>query len=315
MKRIVSIILLGPTASGKSEISIKLAKNLNGEVINADAMQIYKGLDIGTGKLVEEERCGIEHHLISFLEPQETFSAGKYRIEALKIINKIKEKGKIPIIVGGTGFYITSLLRGLAPIPDIPKRIRDKLNNLISIYGLSYFYKILSFTDTDYSKKISCKDRQRIERALEVVFYTGIKFSKYFEKNNFDEDSFENIKIGLFLDKEELKKRISERIDRMLEKGWLGEVKRLMDLKISRNLQCFKSIGYREIMDVLDCKLNLTEAKKIIIKKTIAYAKRQMTWFKKEKNIYWIKAYDLELAFFSALRYYKEKIKGEEYAD
>lgn len=315
MKKIVSIILLGPTASGKSEISIKLAKNLNGEILNADAMQIYKGLDIGTGKLEEEEWCGIEHHLISFLEPQETFSAGKYRIEALKIINKIKEKGKIPIIVGGTGFYISALLRGLAPIPDIPKRIRDKLNNLISIYGLSYFHKILSFTDPYYSKKISCKDRQRIERALEVIFYTGIKFSKYFEKNNFDEDSFENIKIGLFLDKEELKKRISERISKMIEKGWLGEVKRLMDLKISKDTQCFKSIGYREIMDVLDGKLSLEEAKKIIIKKTIAYAKRQMTWFKKEKDIYWIKANDLELAFFSALRYYKEKTKGEEYVN
>lgn len=313
MEKIIPIIILGPTASGKSKIGIKIAKALNGEIINADAMQIYKGFDVGTGKIREEEWEGITHHLISFLNPKETYSAGRYRIDCLKIIEEIKKRKKVPIIVGGTGFYIRALLKGIAPIPEVPKNLRNKLNKLISFYGCNYFYKFLSFLDPAYSKKVSKNDKQRIERALEVIFFSGKPFSNFFNNDFEKNDSFLNLKIGLYLEKEELKKRIIERVEKMIENGWLEEVKRLIDMQIPLSSQSFKSIGYIEMAEVLEGKLNLAQAKEIIIKKTVSYAKRQMVWFKKEKDVLWVKAKDLELAFFSILRYIKEKTEGEGY--
>lgn len=276
-------------------------------------MQIYKGLDVGTGKLKPERWEGIKHHLLSFVEPDQNYSAGMYRRECLKILREIQGRGKVPIIVGGTGFYIRTLLKGLAEIPPIPQDLRKNINRLISIYGKEYFYRFLSFLDPVYAKKIDKNDRQRIERALEVIFYSGKPFSNFFGNEINREDSFENIKIGLFLEREELKKRISLRVEKMVEEGWLEEVKKLKERKIPLSSQCFKSIGYREMFEVLEGKLNLSQAKEIIIKKTVDYSKRQMTWFKRERDVFWIKAQDLELAFFSALRYIKEKIEGDIY--
>lgn len=307
MKDILSVIILGPTASGKSRLAIKLAKSVDGEIVNADAMQIYRGLDVGTGKLKPKQWEGIKHHLLSFVEPEQSYSAGMYRRDCLKILKEIKDRGKIPVIVGGTGFYIRTLLKGLADIPPVPGILRNGLNRLISIYGKEYFYKFLQFLDPSYSKKISRNDRQRIERALEVILYTGIPFSKFFQDETKREDLFPNIKIGLYLEREELKKRISTRVESMIEGGWLEEVKKLLERGVPLNCQAFKSIGYREIYEVLEGKLNLSQAKEIIVKKTLDYSKRQMTWFKKEKDVFWIKAQDEELAFFSALRYIKEK--------
>jgi len=315
LENIIPVIILGPTASGKSEIAIKLANVLNGEIINADSMQIYKGFDIGKGKLNAKEREGIKHDMISFLNPEEEYSAGKYRKDCLRIIEEIKKRGKIPIIVGGTGFYIRTLLKGIAPIPEIPKKLRDRLNKIISSYGCEYFYRFLSVLDPVYIKKISKNDKQRIERAIEVIFFSGKSFSSFFNDELNKNDSFENIKIGLFLEKEELKRRIAERVEKMIRNGWLEEVKNLIDMKIPINSQSFKSIGYREMAYVLEGKLNLDQAKEVIIRKTFLYAKRQMTWFKKEKNVHWIKSNDLELAFFSALRYIKEKKEGELYVN
>lgn len=307
------VIILGPTASGKSILSIRLAKNLNGEIVNADSMQIYKGFDIGTGKLKEEDFKDIRHHLLSFVDPEKKYSAGKYRKDALKIIKEIISKDKIPIIVGGTGFYIRTLLKGIAYIPDVPEEIRKNLNKWIYLHGTDYLYKMLSFIDPIYSKKINIKDKQRIERALEVIIFTGRPFSYYFKKEMEGEDLFPNIKIGLYLEKEELKKRIKERVERMIENGWLEEVKKLLDKKIPLDCQAFKSIGYGEMVKVLEGQYNLGQAIEIITRKTIAYSKRQMTWFKKEKDVFWIKAQDSELAFFSSLRYIKEKSRGEGY--
>lgn len=307
MKDILSVIILGPTASGKSHLAIKLAKSVDGEIINADAMQIYRGLDVGTGKLKKEEWEGVNHFLLSFVEPEQSYSAGMYRKDCLKILKEIKGRGKTPIIVGGTGFYIRTLLKGLANIPPVPLILRNGLNRLISLYGKEYFYKFLQFLDPSYSKKISKNDRQRIERALEVIFYTGIPFSKFFQDETEREDLFPNIKIGLYLEREELKKRIFTRVESMIEGGWLEEVKKLLERGVPLSCQAFKSIGYREIYEVLEGKLNLSQAKEIIVKKTLDYSKRQMTWFKKEKDVFWIKAQDEELAFFSALRYIKEK--------
>lgn len=304
---------MGPTATGKSELALKICKAINGEVINADAMQIYKGLDIGTSKLKEEEWEGIPHHLFSFLEPYESYSSGRFLNDALKIIEDIKKRGKFPVIVGGTGFYIKSLLKGLDEIPQIEKNFRLHLKKLIENKGKENFYKILSFLDPVYAKKISKNDKQRIERALEVIFITGKRFSDFFKGANEREDRFPSIKIGLFLKKEELKKKIELRVKKMLKEGWIREVKNLIEKNISPESQSFKSIGYRELLMVIEGKLKIEEAEKIIIKKTIAYAKRQMTWFKKDKDIFWINSSDMELAFLTALRYIKEKIKGEFY--
>ncbi|MEJ5165891.1 MAG: tRNA (adenosine(37)-N6)-dimethylallyltransferase MiaA, partial [Thermoanaerobaculia bacterium] len=198
MRNVPPIIILGPTASGKSQLAIKLAKAIEGEIVNADAMQIYKGLDVGTGKLKPERWEGVRHHLLSFVEPDQSYSAGMYRKDCLKILKEIQGRGRVPVIVGGTGFYIRTLLKGLAEIPPIPQDLRKNINRLISLYGKEYFYRFLAFLDPVYSKKISINDKQRIERALEVILYSGKPFSKFFRDEMSREDAFTNIKIGLF---------------------------------------------------------------------------------------------------------------------
>ncbi len=304
------IIVLGPTGVGKSLFSIKLAKELKGEIINADSMQIYEGLDIGTAKLKEEEWEGIPHHLFSFISPEKPFSAGKYREKAIQIIENLRKNNKRPIIVGGTGFYIRTLLKGLDPIPEIPLGFRKKLKKLIERGNLSYFYKILFSLDKNFAQKISNNDVQRIERAIEVIFYTGKPLSFFLKGKDKKADDFPTIKIGLFLPKKDLKNKIILRVKEMLKEGWVEEVKELLKKGISTDSQAFKSIGYREIKELLEGKINLEEAKEKIIKNTISYAKRQMTWFKREEGVFWVFAKNLELAIFIALRYIKRKDKG-----
>ena len=280
-----SIIILGPTASGKTSISIKLAKLLNTEIINADSMQIYKNLNIGTAKPSKSEQDGIKHNLLDFVEPNKEFSVEQYRELALPIIKNLINNKKVPIIVGGTGFYIESLLNNYSYGKSTKSiEIREKYNKLALDYGNEYVYNILKKIDPVSAEKIHSNDLKRVIRAIEIFDTTGIKKSEISTMQTNSKSPLNPLIIALNWNRDELYERINKRVNIMLENGLINEVKDLLKLGINSNNQCMQGIGYKEIVLYLENKLSLTEATELIKQSTRRYAKRQITWFKRIQN-------------------------------
>lgn len=256
-------------------------------MISADAFQIYRGLNIGTAKIPLEERKGIPHHLVDILEPHKAFSAGAFKALAEKAYAEILQRGRLPILVGGTGFYVRAFLKNLAAIPPIPRKYRDVLQNLGDTLGWEILYQWLCFLDPAYGHRIASKDRQRIERALEVVFFTGKAFSHFHSGEDQQPDRFPTLKIGLTLPRQLLRERIIKRVESMLAQGWMEEVAQLKASGVPKDAPAMHAIGYRELWDCLEGKRTLEEAKKAIIRRTFHYARRQLTWFRKERGVRW----------------------------
>jgi len=297
------IAIVGPTGVGKSELAIFLGEKLSGEIINFDSLQFYKELNIGTAKPGEEERKRIPHHLYDLLELNEEFNAAKFVEIADNLIKEIWERGKIPILVGGTGLYLRAFEYGLFPI-EVPKEIRENLRKRVD-QDLSSLYEELKRLDPEYAQKISPKDKVRITRALEVIYTTGKPIS-YFHKENpfFVKKRYNIIKIGLNLPRKELYKKINLRVIKMIEKGWIEEVKNLLEKGYSIELKPFKAIGYKYIIYYLQGRLSLEKAIELIQRDTRRYAKRQLTWFKKEPDVYWFSSDEKE----KILNFLKEKL-------
>ena len=278
--KIKVIAIVGATASGKTAYSIDLAKKINGEIISADSRLVYKGFNIGTAKPTIEEREGIPHYLIDIVEPEFDYSAGIYKQEATKIINKITERGHIPIIVGGTGLYIDILLKNFS-LPQIEpnRKLREKLYKL----DIEKLYQVLEEKDTDAAQSIDKNDRKKIIRAIEIINTTGksLKDSRGIEDSQYDVEW-----IGRNFDRKTLYERIDKRIELMIEAGLLEETKQLLD-KHGRIPNLINTIGYREIIGYLDNNYSLEEAKELLKKNTRNYAKRQLTWFRKNSEIKW----------------------------
>ena len=272
------ILISGPTASGKSEFSIQLAKKIKGEIINADSMQVYKELKILTARPIRKEYLKIKHHLYGFLSVKKKFSTGKW----LKLVNEkitiIKKKKKIPILVGGTGLYFKALTDGLVKIPNIPIKFRNEIRNLQKKIGQKKFYKELIKTDPSIKDKINPTDIQRSIRAYEVKLYTNKSLIDWFKntKSRYTNDDF--VKIYINFPRQDLLSRISSRVDQMLKQGAIDEVKKFLKLKISKDKTPNKVIGISEIKDFLNKKSDLNEVKEKITIKTRQYAKRQSTW-------------------------------------
>ena len=272
------ILISGPTASGKSEFSIQLAKKIKGEIINADSMQVYKELKILTARPIKKEYLKIKHHLYGFLSVNRKFSTGKW----LKLVNEkitiIKKKKKIPILVGGTGLYFKALTDGLVKIPNIPIKFRNEIRNLQKKIGQKKFYKELIKTDPLLKDKINPTDTQRSIRAYEVKLYTNKSLIDWFKntKSRYTNDDF--VKIYIDFPRQDLLSRISSRVDQMLKQGAIDEVKKFLKLKISKDKTPNKVIGISEIKDFLNKKSDLNEVKEKITIKTRQYAKRQRTW-------------------------------------
>ncbi|WP_050607489.1 tRNA (adenosine(37)-N6)-dimethylallyltransferase MiaA [Clostridium niameyense] len=285
------LIIAGPTAVGKTDISIKLAKNLNGEIISADSMQIYKYMDIGSAKISKEEMSGIAHYLIDVVEPQEEFNVAKFKEEAEKTIKHIQSKGKLPIIAGGTGLYINSLIYNY----DFTEADRDEdyrkyLNNLAEDKGKEYVHGLLENIDKDSYERLYPNDLKRVVRALEVYKLTGKTISEYTKEN---EPKLYDIPYNIHyfilnMDRAVLYERINKRVDIMLEKGLIEEVKDLKSMGYNKDMQSMKGIGYKEILYYLDGEISLDEAIYLIKKGSRNYAKRQLTWFRKDKRAIWI---------------------------
>lgn len=281
------VVILGPTAVGKSATALKLAKRFKGEIINCDSMQVYRGFDIGTDKIPLEERKNIPHHLLSIVDPTTQFTAADFVKHTLKAIQEIQKRGKLPLITGGTGLYLKALLDGLFPEGEKNPYIRKKLEQEVEDKGLEYVRKKLLKVDPVYAQKIGKKDRIRIIRALEVFLTTKIPLSEHFVQTHSFVRDFNIIKIGLKLERSLLYKKIEDRVDQMFEKGIVREAEKLLKQGVDDAAPPFRSLGYKQVMKYLKGKMTYEEAIETTKKETRHYAKRQMTWFRKMEGILW----------------------------
>ncbi len=279
-KQIKVIAIVGATASGKTAYSIELAKKINGEIISADSRLVYKGFDIGTAKPTKQERQGIPHHLIDIVEPEFDYSAGLFQKQAREVILEINSRGNVPIIVGGTGLYIDILLKNF-DLPQIPPN-KDFRKNLADT-DVHYLFELLKNKDSEAAESIDSNDRKKIIRALEIIATTGkpLKQSRGIQQQEFDIQW-----IGRNFDRITLYNRINSRVDTMFEQGLLDETKNLLE-KHGKIPNLINTIGYREVIGYIDNKYSLDEAKELLKKNTRNYAKRQLTWFRKNTNIEW----------------------------
>jgi len=286
-EKIPLIVILGPTAVGKSALAIELAQNFALEIINADSMQVYRGMDIGSAKPSLKERTLVPHHLIDIKEPGEEFSAAQFKDAAKNIIFSLAQENKQALVVGGTGFYIKALTKGLFPAPSADLKLREKLKEKERTQEKWYLYKELKEVDPEAASKIHPNDTFRIIRALEVFYLTGKPISLQHETHQFKQADYNLLKIGLMRDRKELYLRIEERVDKMLKSGFLNEVKDLLEGGCSSTAKPFQSLGYKQILNHLQGDLSLEEAVGLIKKNTKRYAKRQLTWFRKDTEIKW----------------------------
>lgn len=282
------IIIAGPTASGKTKTGIEIAKNLNGEIVSADSMQIYKYMDIGTAKPSPEEQNEIKHHMIDIIYPDENYSAALFKKNAAKVIDEIYSRNKMPIIVGGTGLYINSLIFDL-DFSKAPEDVeyRNYLKNIDAEYGNEYLHEMLKECDPDSYKKLHVNDVKRVIRALEVYKVTGKSISSYNNNIKNAESKYNYLYLGINMKRETLYSRINKRVDEMFEKGLVDEVKSLKSLGYNKSLQSMQAIGYKEVFDYLNGKFTIDETIDIIKQGTRRYAKRQLTWFNHQGNIKW----------------------------
>ena len=272
------ILISGPTASGKSNFAVKIAKKINGEIINADSMQVYKQLKILTARPNKEIQKNIKHHLYGVIDLNKNFSTGQWLKVVIKKIKEIKKRKKIPIIVGGTGLYFQSLIDGLVKIPEIPLKFRSKIRLMHKKEGQKVFYKKLLKIDPKVKGKFDPNDTQRTIRAFEIKSSTKISMYEWLDKTKSEFKDSEFLKLYIDFKREDLIKRISLRTIKMVKEGAINEVKKFLKLKIKKDLSVNRVIGIDELTQYLDKKINLDQAQELISIKTRQYAKRQATW-------------------------------------
>ena len=282
------ILISGPTASGKSNFAVKIAKKIEGEIINADSMQVYKRLKVLTARPNKIEQKNIKHHLYGFVDLKEKFSTGQWLELVIKKIKEIKKRKKIPILVGGTGLYFQSLINGLVKIPEIPLKFRNKIRMIQKKEGQKKFYKRLLKIDPMAKDKFDPNDAQRTIRAFEIKSFTKISMYKWLNKTKSEFKDEEFLKLYIDFKREGLIKQISLRSIKMIELGAINEVKKFIKSKIKKDLSVNKVIGIDELTQYLDKKINLDQAQELISIKTRQYAKRQATWAR-SRMISWVK--------------------------
>lgn len=280
------VILTGPTAVGKTQLSIQLAKKINGEIISADSIQVYKGMDIGSAKITKEETDSIPHHLIDILEPKEEFNVHIFKKLATKAINDISSRGKIPIIVGGTGFYIQAVLYDINfDDTETDYEYREYLEQLAKDKGNAFLHNMLKEVDHKSAAAIHCNNLKRVIRALEYYKQTGKKISEHNEKERENKSPYNFAYFVLNDKRDKLYNRINQRVDIMFDNGLLKEMETLIAKGYTRDLVSMQGIGYKELFNYFDGKTSLDETKELIKKNTRHFAKRQLTWFRREKDV------------------------------
>ncbi len=283
------IVLTGPTAVGKTDLSIKLAKKVNGEIISADSIQVYRHLDIGSAKIKIEEMDGVRHHLIDVLDPRESFNIATFKAMAVKAMEDIYSRGNIPIIAGGTGFYIQSVLYDISFADNEDDGYRSYLEELAREKGADYLHYMLKDIDPVSADNIHANNVKRVIRALEYYHQTGQLMSEHNATESAKESPYNFAYFVLNCNRELLYNRIDKRVDIMIEQGLVDEVRYLRDeLGLTRNLVSMQGLGYKEILQYLDGDISLDEAIYILKRDTRHFAKRQLTWFKREKDVIWV---------------------------
>ena len=283
------IILTGPTAVGKTKTSIELAKRIGGEIISADSMQVYKYMDIGSAKIKPSEMAGIPHYLIDVLDPREEFNVVRFKKMALQALDEIYSKGNIPIVVGGTGFYIQALLYDIDFTENTEDSdYRQELENVLKTHGNSYLHDKLKEVDPGAAREIHPNNTKRVIRALEFNHSSGQRISEHNEKERKKQSPYNFLYFVLSDTRALLYERINARVDGMIEHGLVEEVIKLKDMGLTRDMVSMQGLGYKEIMAYLDGETTLEEAVTLLKRDTRHFAKRQLTWFRREKDVIWI---------------------------
>lgn len=288
------LVIVGPTASGKSTLAVWLAERRNGEVVACDSTQLYRGFDIGTAKPTEEERRGISHRLLDVLDGNAASTAGGYRQLAIAVLNDLRARKKLPILTVGTGLYLRVLLEGLAEVPQRSEELRERLRCDAAEQGPGYLHRMLQRLDREASEKIAAADEQKLMRAIEVCLLTNKPISEVHRSGRTSLKGWRAIKIGLMPAREALYERVHSRTDSMLARGWLEEVRTLLAKGIPDDAKAFDFIGYRELRKVLNGEMDLEAARTAIQQATRRYAKRQMTWFRREQGVHWLEGFGHE---------------------
>jgi tRNA dimethylallyltransferase len=281
------VIILGPTGVGKSRLALDLAGEFGGEIISADSMQVYKYMDIGTDKASPGDRKRVRHHLIDLVLPDQPFHAGLYRALGRKVVEELSDGGRAIWVAGGTGLYIKTLTYGLFHSPPIDPGVRERLKREGEEKGSEILFDRLMEVDPKTAARLHSHDLFRIVRALEVFESTGTPISFYREQHRFGDSPYSLLKIGLETERQELYRRIEERVDRMMERGFLEEVERLMEMGYGPRLKAMQSLGYKQLIQVLLKKMDRDEAIRQIKRDTRHFAKRQWTWFKSDPDVRW----------------------------
>jgi len=285
------VVIVGPTASGKSTLGIALAQKFGGEIVACDSTQLYRGFDIGTAKPTVSERAGIPHHLIDVLDPNEASTAGDYRERAEIVLADLKSRGRLPIFTVGTGLYLRALLEGLAELPQRSEELRDRLREHAATHAPGYLHGVLARLDTSSAAKIAPADEQKIIRAIEVCLLTQKPLAEIHSTARRPLLGWRAVKIGLQPPRDALRDRIHARTDAMLAAGWLEEVRGLVEKNIAEVAKPFDFIGYRQLRAVLRGELSLDSARAAIQQATRQYAKRQQTWFRRERDVHWLEGF------------------------
>ena len=306
MEKLPLVIINSPTATGKTDLAVNLALEFGGEIISADSMQVYRYLDIGTAKPTMNARKGIKHHLIDVVDPDEAFNAAIFTEKARAVIDKLAGKGIPVFVAGGTGLYIRALLRGIIDTPDVDENIRNYYRNLGDTYGKKYLYDLLLQRDAAGAAQINPNDSVRAIRALEVMEQTGESITVRQKKHSFKDSPYIAYKIGIEVDREELKKRMMTRTEKMIQDGLVREVDAILNMGYSEKLKSLQSLGYKQIIGFLNKKYTLDEAINLIKRDTWQYAKRQMTWFNADKEINWFSQYSLHQTKVNIEKFWKE---------
>jgi tRNA dimethylallyltransferase len=279
-------VLVGPTAAGKTGVAIELARELGAEIVNADSLQVYRELDIGTAKPTEEERVLVPHHLVDVADPPEAYDASRFCHEAREVIARLGQRGIPPLVAGGTGLYLKALLSGLFAEGSPDARIRGRLRRDMAELGLPRLYERLQGLDPATALRLHPRDTYRILRALEVLEATGKPLSLLLAAHQFRDAPFRVLKLGLIRPREELNRRIEERVEAMLAQGWLEEIQGLLS-RYPQDLKPFQALGYRHLIAFLQGRWSWEEAIELLKRDTRRYAKRQLTWFKGDPEVRW----------------------------
>ena len=282
------VAVVGPTATGKSALAMSLAEIFGGEIISCDSTAVYRGVDIGTDKVSSEDRRGIPHHVIDIVDPTETYSAAAYARAASEAVRSTLERGRLPILAGGTGLYYRALVRGMFPGPARDTALRDRLVAVASGRGVESLHRWLTRVDPESARRIQPRDTKRLVRALEVYLLTGRPMTEHFADTRSPIEGLPVLTLGVSMGRPELRERVSRRVDQQLARGVVGEVRDLLAAGVPANAHAFSGLVYRQVVELLAGRRDQAATRELIVRENMRYARRQLIWFRKEPNVRWL---------------------------